>query len=59
MEDNFTDFQEAVNLKKTFDNVQENTLKCSKLISFLGNKKWSLNQNARHDHATKVFCLVN
>ena len=52
LEDNFTDFQEAVSLKKTFDIVQENTVKCSKLMSFLGNKKWSLNQNVQRDHAT-------
>ena len=27
------------NLEKIFEIVEENTLKCSKLISFLGNKK--------------------
>ena len=43
-ENNFTDFREAVSLEKIFEIVQENTLKCSKLISFLGNKKSSLNQ---------------
>ena len=32
--------------------VQENTLKRSKLTSFLGFKKSNLNQNVRHDHAT-------
>ena len=52
LEDNFTDFQEAVRLEKTFDIVQENTQKWSKLISFLENKKWRLNQNVRHDYAT-------
>ena len=38
--------------KDNFEIVQENTLKCSKLISFLGNKKLSLNQNVRQDHDT-------
>ena len=42
-ENNFIDFREAVSLEKIFEIVQENTLKCSKLISFLGNKKSSLN----------------
>jgi hypothetical protein len=51
-ENNFTDFREAVSLKKIFEIVQENTLKCSKLISFLGNKKLSSNQNVWHDHTT-------
>ena len=44
MENNFTDFREAVSLEKIFEIVQENTLKCLKLISFLGSKKLSLNQ---------------
>ena len=43
-ENNFIDFREAVSLEKIFEIVQENTLKFSKLISFLGNKKSSLNQ---------------
>jgi hypothetical protein len=43
-ENNFTDFREAVSLEKIFEIVQENTLKCLKLISFLGSKKLSLNQ---------------
>ena len=38
-EDIFTDFWEAVSLEKIFEIVQENTLECSNLISFLGNKK--------------------
>ena len=42
-ENNFIDFREAVSLEKIFEIVQENTLKCSKLISFLGNKKSSWN----------------
>ena len=33
-ENNFTDFREAVSLEKIFEIVQENTLKCSKLIHF-------------------------
>ena len=43
---------EAVSLEKIFEIVQENTLKCSKTDSFLGNKKLSLNQNVWRDHAT-------
>ena len=35
-----------------FEIVQEDNLKCSKLISLLSNKKSSLNQNVRCDHAT-------
>ena len=35
-----------------FEIFQENSLKCSILISFLGNKKASLNQNVWRDHAT-------
>ena len=35
---NFTDFQEAVSLKKILEIVQDNTLKCLKLIHILGNK---------------------
>ena len=44
--------------------ILENTLKCSKLISFLGNKKSSLNQNVRRDHVTMQqnvvlhFCVI-
>ena len=34
LENNFTDFREAVSLEKIFEIVQENTLKCSKLIHF-------------------------
>jgi hypothetical protein len=49
----FTDFREAVRLEKIFEIVQENNLKCSKLISsFLGNKKSISNQNVWLDHAT-------
>ena len=51
-ENNFIDFREAVSLEKIFEIVQENTLKFSKLISFLGNKKSSSNQNVWRDHAT-------
>ena len=51
-ENNFTDFQEAVSLEKIFEIVQENTLKCSKLILFLGNKNLSSIQNVWRDHAT-------
>ena len=47
----FTDFQDAVSLEKIFEIVQENTLKCSKLISFFCNKKLSLNQNVWRDYA--------
>ena len=42
----------SISLKKIFEIVQENTVKFSKLIWFLGNKKSSLNQNVRRDHAT-------
>ena len=45
----FTEFPEAVNLEKIFEIVQENTLKTD---LFLGNKKFSLNQNVWRDHAT-------
>ena len=41
-----------ISFEKIFEIVQESTLRSSKLISFLGNKKPSLNQNVRHDHAT-------
>ena len=37
-ENNFTDFREAVSLEKIFEIVQENTLKCSKLIHFQATK---------------------
>ena len=33
--------REAASLEKIFEIVQENTLKCLKLISFLGNEKSS------------------
>ena len=37
---------------KIYEIIQENTLKCSKFISCLGNKKLSLNQTVSHDHST-------
>ena len=46
-ENNFTDFQEAVSLEKIFEIVQENTLKCLKLVHFQ-----ATNQNVWRDHAT-------
>ena len=52
-ENNFIDFREAVSLEKIFEIVHENTLKFSKLISFLGNEKLSLNQC--QDDATGCF----
>jgi hypothetical protein len=48
---NFTDFQEAVSLKKIFEIVQGNT-KMFKTDSSLSNKKLSLNQNVWRYHAT-------
>ena len=42
----------SIGCKKIFEIVQENKLKCSKLTSFLGNKKLSFNQNVWRDHAT-------
>ena len=40
----------AASLEKIFE-IQKDTLKYSKLIEFLGNKKSNLNQNARCDHS--------
>ena len=37
-ENNFIDFREAASLEKIFEIVQENTLKCSKLIHFWATK---------------------
>ena len=41
----------AASLEKIFE-IQKDTLKYSKLIEFLDNKRSSLNQNARRDHST-------
>ena len=57
-ENNFTDFREAVSLEKIFEIVQENTLKCSKLISFSGNKKSSLNQCQARSCYYATGCFV-
>jgi hypothetical protein len=39
-------------LENFFEIVQKNTQTCLKLISFVSNKRLSVNQNVRHDHAT-------
>ena len=54
-EKHFRVYVYVFSLEKIFEIVQENTLKCSKLIPFLGNKKSSLNQIVSRRKYPKMF----